>query len=177
VTSTDRAEIDAVTGEDCVTLTKASGLSGAGGFRSFECTADSSEFVGTARICQETEVADATETFRKDVKEKTADELVSIEHDHLGFVAGTIVLPAEADATILAGEEPAVCDCDAMGVAPQIVEDLLWPCEWAFGVDDPVELAERLQIASEGGGFDEPGEMAEEAQAAGIERCLKTFKE
>lgn len=177
MTSADRAEIDAVTGEDCVTLAKASGLGGAGGFRSLECTADSSEFVGSARICQETEVADATEAFRKDVKEKTADELVGIEHDHLGFVAGTIVLPAEADAIILAGEQAVVCDCDAMGIAPQIVEDLLWPCEWAFGVDDPVEVAERLQIASERGGFEEPDEMPEEAQVASIERCLKAFKE
>jgi hypothetical protein len=71
----------------------------------------------------------------------------------------------------------AVCDCDAMGVAPKIIEDLLWPCEWAFGIDDPLELAERLQIASESGGFEELGEIPEEPQAAGIERCLEAFKE
>jgi len=122
-------------------------------------------------------VADATEAFRKDVKEKTTDELVGMEHDRLGFVASTVVLPAEADATILTGEEPAVCDCDAMGVAPQIIEDLLWPCEWAFGIDDPLELAEWLQIAGESGGFEELGEMPEEPEAAGIERCFEAFKE
>jgi hypothetical protein len=177
MTCADRTEIDAVPGECCVALTKVSRLSGLGRFRSLKGGADSSEFIGAAGVCQETEMADATEAFWKHVKEKTTDELVGVERHHLGFVAGAIVLPTEADAGILTGEEPAVCDRDAMGVAPQIVEDLLWSCERAFGVNDPVELAERLQIASEGRGFDEAEELAEEPQVAGIERRLKAFKE
>ena len=162
MTSADRTEIDAVAGECCVALTKVSRLSGLDRFGSLKGDADSSEFVGAAGVCQETKMADATEAFWKYMKEKTTDELVGVEHHHLGFVAGAIVLPTETDAAILTREEPAVCDRDAMDVAPQIVEDLLWSCERAFGVNDPVELAERLQIASEGRGFDEADELAEE---------------
>ena len=35
-----------------------------------------------------------------------------------------MILPAEADAAILAGEQTAVADCYAMGVAAEIVKDL-----------------------------------------------------
>jgi len=64
-----------------------------------------------------------------------------------------------------------------MGIAPQIVEDLLRPAEGTFGVNDPVDFAERLQIASESGGFDEPRELPEEPKLAGVERSLKALEE
>ena len=138
--------------------------------------ADSSKLAGAAGVCQETEVTNTTEAFWQHMKEKAADKIVDIKRHHLRFAGGAIVLPTEADATVLTGKQSAVCNGNAVGVAPEIVKDLLWSAERAFGVDDPGEVTERLQIACESGGFDEPGEMPEEPQLAGFERGLKAFE-
>ena len=122
---------------------------GAGSGRS-ESGADARKLGGAAGVRQEAEVADAAEPFRQDVEQEATDELVGVERHHLGLVVGAIILPAEADATVLAGEEPAVGDRDAMGVAAEIVEHLLRPAEGTLGVDDPFDVAQRLKMAGEG---------------------------
>jgi hypothetical protein len=45
------------------------------------------------------------------------------------YAFDAIVLPAERHATIISGDEPAVRDGDAMGVAREIAQHLLWPGE------------------------------------------------
>jgi hypothetical protein len=95
------------------------------------------------------------------VEQEATDELVCIERHHLALVVGAIILPAEADAAILAGEQTAVADCDAMGVAAEIVED-----ERALGVDDPFDIAERRQIARESRRLAQAGEIISEWRAA-----------
>jgi hypothetical protein len=106
------------------------------------------------------------------VEQEATDELVCIERHHLALVVGAIILPAEADAAILAGEQTAVADCDAMGVAAEIVED-----ERALGVDDPFDIAERRQIARESRRLAQAGESAEELQLAALERRLQALQE
>ena len=59
-----------------------------------------------------------------------------------------------------------------MGVAAQIVEDLLRSGEWAFGIDDPFDIAEHRQIVGEGGRLVQAGEIVEEPQLAAVERRL-----
>ena len=100
------------------------------------------------------------------MEQEATDELVCIERHHLALVVGAIILPAEADAAILAGEQTAVADCDAMGVAAEIVEDLLRPGERALGVDDPFDIAERRQIARESRRLAQAGEIISEWRAA-----------
>jgi hypothetical protein len=104
------------------------------------------------------------------VEQEATDELVCIERHHLALVVGAIILPAEA--AILAGEQTAVADCDAMGVAAEIVED-----ERALGVDDPFDIAERRQIARESRRLAQAGESAEELQLAALERRLQALQE
>src|SRR6185503_3566797 len=86
-------------------------------------------------------------------------------------------LPAEADATVLAGEEPTVGDRDAVGVAPQIFEDLLRATEGALGIDDPFDIAQRLEMPGKGRRFAEACEIAEELQLASVERRLQALQE
>jgi len=50
---------------------------------------------------------------------------------------GAIVLPSEGDAGAVAGDQPAVGDGDAVGIARQIGQHGLWPAERALGIDDP----------------------------------------
>src|SRR5205807_2192482 len=90
---------------------------------------------------------------------------------------GAVVFPAEADAAVLAGEETAVGDGDAVGVAAEIVENLLRPAERAFGVNDPFDAAQRLEMLAEGLGLGERRELAEEPQLGCIERLLQVLDE
>ena len=89
----------------------------------------------------------------------------------------TVVAPAEADLTVLDGEEAVVGDGDAVGVLAEVVEDLVGPGEGALGVDDPLGLAEGLEVASEGVGVIERGEGVAELEPAGAEGLLEQFEE
>ena len=60
-----------------------------------------------------------------------------------------VVLPAEGDMLIGEFDEPAVADGDAMGIAGQISQHLLWPSERALGKDHPFALAERRETGHE----------------------------
>jgi len=74
------------------------------------------------------------EALRQHVHQEAADELVRRQRH--GFpAAGTfdaIVLPAKGHATIIGGDESAVRDGDAMGVACEIAQDLLWQRNWPW---------------------------------------------
>ena len=69
-------------------------------------------------------VADAMEPARQCVQQEAADELVGRErHDARPLPAvAPVVLVAEGDASIVEGEQPAVGDGDAVGVAREIGE-------------------------------------------------------
>ena len=53
--------------------------------------------------------------------------IVGVDDHHLGLVVRAIILPTEVDVTLLAGEQPAIGDRDAMGIAPKIVQPLCGP--------------------------------------------------
>ena len=90
----------------------------------------------------------------------------------------TVVAPTEADLTVLDGEEAVVGDGDAVGVLTEVVEDLVGAGEGALGVDDPLGLAEGLEVAGEGVGVIESGARgAAELEPAGAEGLLEQFEE
>ena len=78
----------------------------------------------TVAIGEQAIVSDAMEAVWPDVDEEAADELVGGERHRLGAGAavGTIILVPEGDAVLVEGDEPAVGDGDAVGVARQISE-------------------------------------------------------
>ena len=96
-------------------------------------------------------MADAVEALRQDMDQESADELGGSEcHDLLAITGfGTIVFPSESDSTAVAGDQPAVGDGDAMGIARQIGQHGLWPTERALGIDHPFGSAQRCQIRCE----------------------------
>jgi hypothetical protein len=51
---------------------------------------------------------------------------------------------------VVHGEEPAIADSDAMGVAAQISIDLLGPTKGPLGVHDPTCLIQALAAATGG---------------------------
>ncbi|ESY64380.1 hypothetical protein X743_31420 [Mesorhizobium sp. LNHC252B00] len=88
-----------------------------------------------------------------------------------------IVLPAEADLSLVQAHEAAVGDGDAMGVAAQIGEDLFGTAERGLGVDDPFDAFQSSQLGAESGRVGQAGEIAEEAKLAGVEGVLQAPQE
>ena len=76
-------------------------------------------------------MTDAVEAMRQDVDHESSDELGGSErHDLLALATfGAIVLPSEGDAGAVAGDQPAVGDGDAVGIARQIGQRGLWPAK------------------------------------------------
>jgi len=106
--------------------------------RHVEQAACLSDVIG-ARAAGEQAVVDAVEARRQDVDQESADELGGGEsHDLLAITTfGAIVLPSEGHAVAVAGNQPAVGDGDAVGIARQIGQHGLWPAERALGIDHP----------------------------------------
>ena len=126
-------------GEHGIALAVIGGLGDGRWFWNIERGADAGKLSGTARIGEKAEMADAAEAFGQDVHEKPAHELTGIERHRFRLAPGAIVFPAEADAAVVAIKETAVGDCDAMSIAAEIIENLIWTAERALGVDDPCD--------------------------------------
>src|SRR5215470_16611276 len=91
-------------------------------------------------------MAHAHEPMRQDVQQKATDEFSSVQGHLLAGLAVGVVLVAEANHAVAAVEEPFVRDRDPVGVAAEIVQDLLRTSQWGFSVDDPglgAELGEK----------------------------------
>lgn len=141
-----------MSGEDRDALAIVSWLNGRRRLGDIQGAANACQFGDAADVCQKTEVTNATEALRQDVEEEPADKLIGLERHHFTLAVGAIISPVEADAAILAGEQTAVADCDAMGVAAEIIEDSLRAGEGAFGIDHPFDIAElRLSRAKVAG--------------------------
>src|SRR5215813_12155621 len=84
---------------------------------------------GASAIRQQAVVPDAVEALGQDVHEEAANELARLQRH--GFVPvrafEAVVLVFERDAVRVGGDQAAVGDGDAMGVAGQVGEHLLWP--------------------------------------------------
>jgi hypothetical protein len=76
------------------------------------------------------------------VDEEASQELIRGNGHDLLLAAVGIVSPAERDAIVFEGHEAMVGDGDAMGVAGQVVENMVGTAERRLGIDDPVLVAE-----------------------------------
>ncbi len=174
--SADGTKIDATASEDGVAFAIIAAFNDWSRIGRLESGTDGWKLGGPAGIGQETEVPDAAESCGQYVKQESTDELIRIQRHHLGLVDGTIVLPAEADLAIVAGEKAAVGNGDAMGVATEIVENRLRSREWTLGKNHPVDAADELQMLGEGMRLNQRSEAAEEVQITFVERRLQTFE-
>ncbi len=139
VSSAARTHTEPAAGESCVAFAIIDRFSGLGPLGSVESSPDGCELDGATGVGQEAIMTDAPKTLWQHVKQKTAHELVGSKHHRLGLVLRAICLPAKSDLAILAGEKTTVGDRDAVGIAAEIGENLLWPAEWVLGVDDLLE--------------------------------------
>ncbi len=131
------------------------------------------ELGGAGAVGEEAEVADADEAVGDDMEEEAADELRRLQFHHLHAIAVGVVLPPEADAVGIEAEDAFVGEGDAVGVAAQVLEDLRGAGEGAFGVHDPVGLAQVSEPGSEDAGVGEGGGGSGEDELPGVERALE----
>ena len=107
--------------------------------RGVEERAGERELGGPMAVGEEADVADAMEAVGQGVEEEAPDELVRGQPHDLGGAVLAVVLPGEGDVVLVAGDEPAIGDGDAMGVAAEIGEHLGGAAEGLLGIDDPVD--------------------------------------
>ena len=89
-------------------------------------------------ISQKPVVSDALETPGEHVEEKAPEKFDRVQCECALPVPPLVILPAKGHCGILTGEQPAMRDRHAMGVAGEVVENMLRACERPFGVDDPL---------------------------------------
>src|SRR4051794_20155347 len=80
--------------------------------------------------------------MRKHMQKEAAQKLISCHSHQFLFVAVCVVLPAERHEVIGEVNDSMIGDGDAMGVACQVMKDVLRAAEGRLGVHDPV-LAEK----------------------------------
>ena len=83
-------------------------------------------------------MSDANQAAGQDLQQEAAQELMSGDGHDLVLAAVSVIPPAEGDAIIFEGHEAMVGDGHAMGVARQVVENLLGAAKGRLGVDHPL---------------------------------------
>ena len=137
------------------------------------------EIGGAVAVGQQSVMADAVESVGHDMQQEAADKLNAAERHHLHplLPLGAIIFVTEGDAVLVDGDQAAVADGDAVGVAAQIGQDRIRSGEGSLGVDMPFDLAHRRQMAFERRRVFEPGQIAEELQFVGLEGGDQFFQE
>ena len=110
-------------------------------------------------------MSDAVEAFGQDVDEEAADELIDIEGPGLmSYGVAAIVLVPEGDALAVVFDETGVGECDAVGVAAEVLEDGVGSGEGCLDMDVPVEVAQGSEVGGEGLFIGERLMVSEEAE-------------
>jgi hypothetical protein len=134
------------------------------------------EPAGAGAVGEEAVVADADEALREGVEEEAAHELGKRKGERTSSLAA-VVLVAEGHHLVVHVQESVVGDGDAVGVAGEVLEDILRPLEGRLGIDDPLSLAGTLEVGVEGGRARERCEAAVELEGSCPEGVLQLGQE
>jgi len=106
------------------------------------------------------------------MKQKASNEFDGLEGFRLS------ILGAEANAVVIVGNEAMIGDANTVGVATQVVEDIVNGTEWSLGIDNPLVAKEPIAKPSKGIGISQIGAGSFEAQFAqltGTSECIDKF--
>ena len=120
-------------------------------------------------VGEEAEVADAHEAAWQQVEQEAAQELVDRQSQQALLVGMRGVSPAEGDVALFEGDQSAVGDGDAVGVAAEIAQRVLRSAEGRLGIDDPVVTEQGSEPRGEGPRFRQRCEVAVELKLAFME--------
>src|SRR5579872_7124469 len=111
------------------------------------------------------------------MQEKTAQELVYTNSHELLLVAVSRITPPKGNLAIGEGNQPMIGDGYAVGVATEVVQDVLGTAERGLGVDYPVFAEEPSQPGSERFGLRNRSEFSSEMKLTVLERLPKAGDE
>ena len=134
-----------------------------------ECFAAAGEESSAGAVGQEAVVADADEALGEDVEQETPDELGKGKRQSSRSTAA-VVLEAEGDGSVVDVQQAVVRDGDAVGVAGEVLQDVLGVLEGGLGVDDPLGATGLAQELLEGLRVPVASESSMELQAA-VSEC------
>ena len=103
------------------------------------------EFLATAAIGEQAEMANAYESRGEDMEEETADERVAGQGHGFDAIGVSVITPPETDLALGEVDETVVGECDAVGISPEVGDDLLGSGERTLGVDDPIVRTQRFE--------------------------------
>ena len=111
------------------------------------------------------------------MEEKSSDEFVCREGHGFLLVDVAVVSPFKFHLAIFDVDDPMIGNGDAVGVAADVVHDLLWPGERWLGVDDPFHVSHQIEMTGESLRILERLKRREELQLAGVEGLLQILQE
>ena len=117
--------------------------------RSAELNAAACKRISALAVGEKSEVANANQPLWQNVDQESAQKLFCGNSHYFLLAAMRIVFPAKRHSIILKGDESMVGDRDAMGIARQVVQNMLRTAERRLGVDDPVLLEKLSQKPAE----------------------------
>jgi len=110
---------------------------------------------------------DAHKPAGQDMEQEAANELLRLQSHQLLFVSLPIIFPAECDLAILEANQTVIGYRDPVGIAAEIIQDLLRAAERRLRVHHPLGLATALEHGLEVFGINQWLNRAMESQLAG----------
>jgi len=95
-------------------------------------------------VGKESKVTDLHKADWEHMHEETADELDGVNRQGFLRIAVSRIPPSECDVPTFTTHEPAIGDGNSVRLASEILQNLFWPAEWAFGINDPSFLFQSL---------------------------------
>ena len=122
-------------------------------------------------------MADANEALGEQMQEEAAQELIQGYGYQFLLIVVSRVPPAKGDLAVGQRDQSMVGDGHAMGVAAQVLEQIVRAAEGWFGVNDPVFSEQWPEPGSEDPGLREQSEIAGEVQLAMLKGGLESGDE
>ena len=88
-------------------------------------------------VGEKAEVTHSHEAFWQNVKQEAVDKFLGGESHGFEPIFVFSIPVSEGDLTVFHAEDAVVGDSYSVGVAAQVIEDLLWGSEGFFRIDDP----------------------------------------
>lgn len=128
---------------------------------------------GAPAIGNEAVVSDANKAARKQVEEKTAQELIHRKRHSALLVAVRRISPTESDVAICQGNQAMVGDGHSMGIAAEVFENMFRAAKGPFAVDDPIVA---IELPDQGAESLRVGKVLELAMKANLALCECTLQ-
>jgi len=109
--------------------------------------------------------------------QEPSKELRAGESHRSLLVVIRIILPTESDFRFGDGDNPMVGNSNAMGIASQVLQDMVWPAKGWFRIHDPILPKQGAQESAEVGLVRQRYTLSEESELLGVESAPQASAE